>query len=89
MSSIATTSICGGAVSVAADTKPRIDGVELELAKDVRPVGDEAEAGGGQADAEEQRHLKPASPARSFRAHHYVRDPSIPQGFVRKPATPG
>ena len=29
----------------AADREPRVDGVELELAKDVRPVGDEAEPG--------------------------------------------
>ena len=41
----------------AADRKPRIDRVELELAKDVRPVGDEAEPGGREADAEEQRRL--------------------------------
>ena len=52
----------------AADRKPRVDRVELELAKDVRPVSDQAEPRGRETDAEEQRRLQSVS-SRALHVH--------------------
>ena len=44
-----------------ANREANVDAVQLEAAEEVRPEGDQPEAGGCKADAEKQRHLQAAS----------------------------